>query len=37
MVASVAGQTTGSVWGLFGRRYRLGITMADDSERFTCA
>ena len=34
MVASMAGQTIGPVWGLFGRRYRLRITMADDRKRF---
>ena len=35
MVTSVAGDDIGPVWGLFGGRYRLGITMADDRERIT--
>ena len=35
MVASVAGNDIGPVWGLFGRCYALGIAMADDSEWIT--
>ena len=35
MVASVAGDYIGPVWGLFGGRYRRGITMADDREWVT--
>ena len=35
VIASLAGNTIGPVWRLFGRCYALGIAMADDSERIT--
>jgi hypothetical protein len=35
VVASMTGDDIGQTWGLLGRCYPLGITMADDRERIT--
>ena len=37
MIARMTGNDYRAAWGLFGRRYRLGVTMADDRERITRA